>query len=397
MTYKIRNALVGRSETPGFSHLQRGISNRGLLLPNLLIQRMLEEQKSTESEEVTGCEALPVEEPALPLPTHSESVDRTGAASPMFQIFDPEQIERSVTQVNEGDKDKTGQILPTLELARHNGGKRAALPGKALLPQLRNWLGRLAETMPNFAEAADVLAAELALSLSGPQDDFRVTPILLYGTPGIGKTRFASKLGNILDVGFEKIAMGAASGAFELSGVHQGWGTTRPGRIAKILAQGTDASPVVLLDELDKTGSDQRFPTLAVLLDLLEGDSARTFRDECLEMTLDASRIIFIATANDLTAIPEPLQSRMKLIEVTTPTAEQRLSIVQRMAENFAKRHGVNFALTLLEKLAEADIDLRKMQQILRQAAGRALMEVRDVCESDIALPETVRSRIGFI
>ena len=266
------------------------------------------------------------------------------------------------------------------------------------LSHIRDQLQDLLSEMPNLALAMDALAAELALALSGPSNEFRVTPMLLHGAPGIGKTRFVSQLAAILGVGFDKLSMGAASGAFELCGVSRGWGTTRPGRIAKLLARGESASPVVLLDEIDKMGSDPRFPVIPTLLDLLEPDSAGHFRDECLELEFDASRIIFVATANEIHDIPAPLCSRMRMIEILPPTLEQRFQVASRIAAGFEERYGVTFSKEILGQIAEnQDIDLRGVQQILRQAAGRALIENRQITNDDLNLPVEIGQRMGFL
>lgn len=381
---------VQRDTPPGFQvHRQPG--NAAILLPTVLIKQMQQEgaqqvadEEEDEEEEFELAACIP--EPA-----------QVGA-TPLIPIFNRESINRAIKSVKADGDEKSGQILPTLEDAKREDGNRRALTGNLTLSQIRDHLQTVVGEMPNFALAADALASELALALSGPSNEFRVTPILLYGASGIGKTRFVSELAAILGVGFDKVSMGAASGAFELCGVSRGWGTTRPGRIAKLLARGESASPVVLLDEIDKMGSDPRFPVIPTLLDLLEPDSAQRFRDECLELEFDASRIIFVATANEIHDIPGPLCSRMRLIEIQPPTVEQRLQVATRIAGDLEYRYGVTFSEEILNQIAENQgIDLRGVQQILRQAAGRALIENRQISSDDLNMPAGIGQRMGFL
>ena len=379
----------GREAPPGFQfHRQQG--NAAMFLPTVLIKQMTQEAAQQAADEEADEEEATLEA-CIPEPAEV-------GATPLIPIFNRESIDRAIKSVKADGDEKSRQILPTLEDAKRDEGYRQALSGNVMLSHIRDHLQKVVGEMPNFALAADALASELALALSGPSNEFRVTPMLLYGAPGIGKTRFVSQLAAILCVGFDKLSMGAASGGFELCGVSRGWGTTRPGRIAKLLALGESASPVVLLDEIDKVGSDPRFPVIPTLLDLLEPDSARHFRDECLELEFDASRIIFVATANAIHDIPGPLCSRMRMIEILPPTVEQRFQVASRIAGSFEDRYGVTFSEEILSQIAENHgIDLRGVQQILRQAAGRALIEDRQITSDDLNMPDEIGQRMGFL
>ena len=400
MTLYAHDLAMSRSDQrisvePGFEFSRRYSQGMGFYIPQSLLQVDEESSEITHSSQQSAESA-----DVFPENVDSSSEAVNSDATPeilQLPIFDIEKLERAIQQFRDGDSDKSNKILPTLEAAQVNDGYRSALPSKVKIAEIRQGLNALAAEMPNFASAVDTLGAELALALSGPVSEFRVTPIVLYGAPGVGKTRFASKLSAILNTGFEKVSMGSASGSFELSGVSQGWGTTRPGRIAKILAEREDASPVVLLDELDKAGGDYRFPVLPVLLDLLESDSARQFRDECLELDMDASRIIFIATANDPDLIPDPVRSRVRMIEVEVPTTEQRLQIALLIAGWFEARYDLAFELAILEQMAGSAIDLRCLQQVMRQAAGRALVEERAIQGDDFDLPNASKTKMGFL
>lgn len=368
MDNSIRNSSPPRQWPPKYAlpgcqiHRQHGNSS---LLPST---DPIEQSDREASQQVTDEGA---DEEQLPLEAGRPELAGSSPI-PLIQVFKQASIDREIQAILKGADEKSSQILPTLKDAQRAKGYRHGLSGKERLSSIRENIQKMVSEMPNFSLAADVLAAELALAVSGPGDEFRVTPILLHGSPGIGKSRFASLLAGALDVGFDKISMGSSSGAFELCGVSRGWGTTRPGRIAKLLARGKSAAPVVVLDEIDKIGSDPRFPVIPTLLDLLERDSARNFRDECLELEFDASRIIFIATANEVHEISGPLLSRMRMIEILPPTPEQRFQVATRIARGYEDRFGIAFSEDFLSVITEkASIDLRGIQQILRLAACR--------------------------
>lgn len=120
---------------------------------------------------------------------------------------------------------------------------------------------------------------------------FRITPTLLLGDPGIGKTFLASELAKGLGGSTEKISAGGMQGGFQLTGSHSIFTSAKYGQVFKALAEGKTTSPVFVIDEVDKFGLDERYPILPVLLDLFEHDTACCFKDEFLEMNFDASRI----------------------------------------------------------------------------------------------------------
>ncbi|MFZ4539192.1 AAA family ATPase [Propionivibrio sp.] len=244
-------------------------------------------------------------------------------ADAYVNIFDPFELEKLIKlREDEGDERAKRQV-PFLQAALVALGTRTLI--NQPLPTVVAGLLGLKLDMPNFSNVVDTLIAEISLAMSGEKEDFRVSPLCMNGVPGIGKTRFACEVAKILDVGFEAISLGAGTGSFELSGVSAGYSNSRPGRIFRLLAEGKSGCPVVLLDEIDKISSDSRYPQTPVLLDLMEVDSARRFRDEGIEARLDCSKMILLATSNYQESIPAPLKSRMNMVEILAPTAEQGL------------------------------------------------------------------------
>ena len=187
----------------------------------------------------------------------------------------------------------------------------------------------------------------------------------------------------------EKMSAGGAQAGFQLNGSHSSWNTAKYGQIFKALAEGKTTSPVFVIDEVDKIGSDDRYPILPVLLDLFEADTARCFKDEFFEMNFDASRFIFILTANSLDNVPEPLRSRVEIYDVPRPEPVQRLRIIQEQAKALREATGKNIRLdkATTQRLAElTGIDLRKTTRIVKEAFSKAIIEKSGIAK--LMLPE---------
>lgn len=144
----------------------------------------------------------------------------------------------------------------------------------------------------------------------------------------------------------------------------------RPSRPAS-----TSAAPVLVIDEVDKIHED-RHAFLPMLLDLLDAGTAQRFRDEYFEMEFDASRIIVVLTANDISKVPPPLLSRVEVFTVPAPQPGQRLRIIEQTMADLSEKtgHAITFAAGVAERLAERmDIDLRQMTRLVRASFATAL------------------------
>jgi ATP-dependent Lon protease len=191
-------------------------------------------------------------------------------------------------------------------------------------------LDPLFEECPNFDDVLDDLARYLRLAHAGDKG-FNVMPILLLGGPGVGKTHFAKRLARVMQTDCELISMNALSAGFVITGSSASWRGAKCGKVAERLVRGQFANPVIVLDEVEKaTGSSQSDP-LAALYQLLEPETASAFRDEFIDVDIDASQIFWVLTANSTEGIPHPLLNRMAVYEVPAPTPEQAAGIAQRM------------------------------------------------------------------
>ncbi|HQX84910.1 MAG TPA: ATP-binding protein [Aestuariivirga sp.] len=295
-------------------------------------------------------------------------------------------------------EERSPKIAMTLEQALKHGGFRPLLTRK--IDDTLVDFDALEVEMPNFSEALDMLRGELLIATRQPPEEFRIEPLLLDGPPGIGKTRFARAVARILNVGFSNVSLGTVTGGFELAGLSQGWGTSRPGRIASVLADTPlSACPVLLLDEIDKINGDFRHDPTPVLLDLLERDSARRFRDECLGVEIDASRMIIFATSNDKSLLSDPLLTRLRVVDCKEPSLEERRGMAERIVANYATTTDIYFAADALTQIVVDATNMREIARRLREEIGRALR--RD--EGNVVYPRHVRDNekprqaMGFV
>ena len=192
--------------------------------------------------------------------------------------------------------------------------------------------------MPNFNEVLDDVRRQLALC-TGSGDALEIAPMLLLGPPGIGKTHFAREIAQLLGTGLGFISMSSLTAGWVLSGASSQWKGARPGKVFETLVDGAYANPVMVVDEIDKTRAEHAYDPLGALYSLLEHDTAGAFTDEFAEVAIDASQVIWVATANDERSIPEPILNRMQVFEVQAPDAAAARAIALRLYQQLRAGH----------------------------------------------------------
>lgn len=260
----------------------------------------------------------------------------------------------------------------------------------------------LYDELPNFHEALDDLKRQLALCQDSG-DALEITPMLLLGPPGVGKTHFARALAQLLGTGMGFVSMSSLTAGWVLSGASSQWKGARPGKVFETLVDGAYANPVMVVDEIDKARGEHAYDPLGALYSLLEHDTAEAFTDEFAEVPIDASQVIWVATANDERDIPEPILNRMNVYAVQMPDRDAARAIARRLYQSIRAQHGwgARFdeepADEVLDALAE--MAPREMRRAWMTGFGNARLEGRDqVGVRD--LPATGAGRrapIGFV
>lgn len=239
----------------------------------------------------------------------------------------------------------------------------------------------------------EYFAVKELLSLRGKEgEQSKGTILCFYGPPGVGKTSLANSISKALKRSLVRIALGGLEDVNELRGHRRTYLGAMPGRIIQGLIDAKEMNPVVVLDEIDKVGKSYRGDPTSVLLEILDPEQNIAFRDYYANFNIDLSKIIFIATANDISQIPTPLRDRMEFIQLNSYTPQEKLEIAKKyLVPQELKKHGISNAEFSINTNALKEI----IEKYTREAGVRKLREriaqIMRKCAKDILESENIK------
>lgn len=248
---------------------------------------------------------------------------------------------------------------------------------------------------PNFAKAEATLEADhyglekvkerileqLAVMMNTP--DGRSPIICLVGAPGVGKTSLGQSIARALGRNYQRISLGGLHDESEIRGHRKTYIGAMPGRIIDALKRAKSNNPVLLLDEIDKTGRDVKGDPSAALLEVLDPEQNSHFHDNYVDVDYDLSRVLFIATANTLSTIPQPLLDRMEVIDISGYLIEEKIEIARRhLIPRIAVENGFATdeitvtpqAITAIIEGYTSESGVRQLEQNLRKIVRKIVL-----------------------
>lgn len=222
--------------------------------------------------------------------------------------------------------------------------------------------------------------------------------ICLVGPPGTGKTSIARSIASALEKKYVRISLGGVRDEAEIRGHRKTYIGAMPGRIVNGLRQAGVSNPLMLLDEIDKVSSDYKGDTSAALLEVLDSEQNCRFRDHYIEMPVDLSEVLFIATANEVSGIPKPLLDRMELIEVSSYTENEKFHIAkEHLVEKQKSKNGIkkeqltitDSALKDIIRLYTRETGVRSLERTIGKLCRKAAREIFKDSEAAVKVTKT--------
>ncbi|MBW6476184.1 MAG: AAA family ATPase, partial [Chromatiales bacterium] len=257
--------------------------------------------------------------------------------STLQKIKDPELIAGNIKVVHSFSTQKSDNaMIGQIKSLQRTGVSYAQIPDiSEIVPVLRR-------EFPWFERVIELISTELQVRAMS-SNEFRIQPILMLGDPGVGKSAFCARLGELAAVPFTIMSLGGSISNQVLAGTDRGWNTAKPSLPLQTIINTGMANPLIVLDELDKAGgSDQNGRISDTLLGMLEPVTSEKWFDPFAMGHVDLSHVNWIATANDISQMPRTLLSRMQVVRVNGPEKSHYPAIVWTSRRHFINEYGLS-------------------------------------------------------
>lgn len=327
-----------------------------------------------------------------------EPKEDVASDEPLYEIFSAEsEIEIQSYAEDLGDEGKG--VKNQLRRIRKTGNKRYLQSSSKFFEKV----DKLRDNFPNFEEFITSIEDYSILNQLG-DNHFYIPPSLLVGDPGIGKTFFLSELSDTIGIENKMIHMETMSASWLLVGASSQWKDAKPGIVYDNIIKSKYANNIFILDELDKM-MKSNYPVDNCLLQLFEKHTAKEFKDEYIPLKLDISKIIWLATANTLSTISDPILSRLQTYKIANPNFNERKKLAQNIYNHMLAENtwGSHFNPIIpdatLDKLCEPSDSIREMKKVLLKAITHSARRNDNVItiEDIISVNTTSKNKIGFM
>lgn len=243
------------------------------------------------------------------------------------------------------------------------------------------------------------------LAVRGRTDNVKGQIICLVGPPGVGKTSIVRSIAEAMGRKYVRLALGGVNDEAEIRGHRKTYIGSMPGRIANALVNAKTMNPIILLDEIDKLATSYKGDPASALLEVLDPEQNNTFKDNYLEFPIDLSKVLFITTANDASAIPSPLFDRMEIIELPSYTAEEKLMIakkhlIKKQMKTYAlSGNEVRFSDKAIRFLIDGytrEAGVRRLEQVIASLLRKCVVKLYEDDTKRINMtPELIKELLG--
>ena len=293
-------------------------------------------------------------------------------ATLFFDIYTEKDVEILEKNLNEFKQSNDPTKLWVKKLKNTSGRKKLAIN-----TDLKPSLDKLRLMFPNFEKFINFLENNYYLNSLG-NNEFYFPPSLLNGPAGIGKTFFLSSLAKAAKTSYSMISMESVTASFMLTGSNSQWENGSPGEFFNNAISSEYANNILLLDEIDKCRKGNYFSVENSLLPLLEIHTAQNFKDEFVPLKLDISKMIWLATSNNLNDISLPIRSRFEIFNIKAPNFEERKLLAQSIYSTLLENNhwGKGFVShvneSVLDCLCEDDASSRDLRKNITRALAKS-------------------------